>query len=129
MKFALSVCIAPAFVIFDMTCEYNVRTQSAFSDYLPREKYLFEEIANIISGINSITKPNTQGLNNINGIEFGTKVNLLINEGNIYTAPKAQSLIYATVLFYVATNSDHNISITLEYNCPLYKCERDAGFL
>ena len=50
----------------------------SFSDYLPREKYLYEEIANIISGINSITKPNTQGLDKINGIEFGTEVNLLM---------------------------------------------------
>ena len=50
----------------------------------------------------------------------------------INTAPNRyiQRVIYVTVLFYVcSTNSDDNISITLEYNCPLYKCERDAGSL
>ena len=49
-----------AFVMFDMSSEYNILTQSCrLSDYLLGEKCLQEEIANIISGIISITKPNT----------------------------------------------------------------------
>ena len=91
----------------------------SFSDYSPGEKYLCDEIANITSDINSITKPNTK---------FGTEVNS--QSKGIDTASKVKSLLYATVLFYVcSTDSCNNINITLKCNSPLYECQRVAGSL